>query len=48
MTNFTGFPAQRVFYGILLPAGTVELGAIIHPLSNWQPYIITDLKPICA
>ncbi len=48
MINWTGLPAHKVFSGILLPAGTVEFGAITQPLSNWQPYITTDLKPICA
>ena len=44
--NLTGLPAHNVFSGILLPAGTVELGAMTHPLSNWAPYSTTDLKPM--
>jgi len=48
LMNRTGLPAQRVFSGILLPAGTVEFGAMTQPFSNWAPYIITDLKPIWA
>lgn len=46
--NWTGFPAQSVFSGILLPGGTVELGAITHPLSSCEPYIMMDLKPMCT
>ncbi len=44
--NLTGFPAQSVFSGILLPAGTVELGAMTDPLSSWQPSMTTVLNPM--
>lgn len=47
-TNWTGFPAQRVFSGILLPGGTVELGAMTQPLSSCEPSMMTDLKPMCT
>lgn len=47
-TNLTGLPAQIVYYGILLPIGTYEFGAITQPLSNWAPYLIIDLDPICT
>lgn len=47
-TNWTGLPAQRVFSGILEPAGTVEFGAISQPFSNWQPSITTVLNPMCT
>ena len=43
LTYYTGLPAHKVFAGILLPAETVEFGAITQPLSNCAPYIITDL-----
>lgn len=47
-----GFPAHTVFSGILVPAGTTELGAITHlherifyPLSNCAPSRTVLLKP---
>ena len=46
LTYYTGLPAHKVFAGILLPAETVEFGAITQPLYNCAPYIITDLWPI--
>jgi len=54
-TNWTGLPAQSVFSGSLVPAGTYEFGAItalsnnkVYPLSIWQPSPTTDLNPIWA
>ena len=47
-TNSIGFPAQYVYAGTLLPAGTNEFGPITHPLSSWAPSIITLLWPMCT